>query len=286
MKERRFIIFLILISIFGLITRPAYGFNEPEMIVPAIVYQGGLISIEIIGDELSAPEQIVGSAGEKKLNFFRYNKHMAALFVVDINQNSGWLDIDVVLPQWDFKQFSRKVYVTEKWWPKRRVPEPPELKGKNLAQWLKEKDLIETALKTSENQPMWRESFVYPLNKLLETSPFGEKRISPIKIKHHKGTDFRAASGTSVSAINSGRVVLTGNFMADGKIVIIDHGLGLHSLYLHLSRIMVKNGQMVKRGQIIGKAGNTGSSNGSHLHLETRLNGEPFDPLQIFNILK
>lgn len=286
MKERWFFIFLILISIFGPMKRAAYGFNEPEMIAPAIVYQGDLVLIEIAGDELSAPEQIVGSIDEKKLNFFRHNKHLVALFAVNINKSSGWLDVDVVLPRWDFKQFSGKIYVTEKWWPKRRVPEPSELKGKNLARWLKEKNFIETALKTSEKQPMWRESFVYPLNKLLETSPFGEKRIGPIKIKHHKGTDFRATSGTAVSAINSGRVVLTGNFMADGNIVIIDHGLGLHSLYLHLSRITVKNGQTVKRGQIIGKAGNTGSSNGSHLHLETRLDGEPFDPLQIFNILK
>lgn len=278
------------VSLIVLINRSVSGYDlEPIIKVsPQIAYPGDLILVEIIGNK-SEDLNIRGDFGGKKLNFFHYESRIIALTAIDLNQKSGEAIVSVSIAdgQYDFE--SVPIKIIDKQWPKRMVPEPEPLLGKKLERWQKEKILVKNAIAMSSRNPLWYESFYQPLSELTETSPFGEKRISPVKIRQHKGTDYKAALGTPVRAINSGRVVLTGNFLADGKIVIIDHGLGLHSIYLHLSQITVfenvKKGQ-VKRGQVIGRAGSTGFSSGPHLHLETRLNGEPFDSEQIFQILK
>lgn len=275
------------ISLIVLINRSVFGYDlEPLIKVsPQIAYPGDLVLVEIIGNS-NEDLNIRGDFGGKKLNFFYYKNRILALAAVDLNQKSGKIIVSVSITNGEYAFESIPIRIADKQWPERIVSEPESLLGKKLARWLKEKILIKKALIDSANKVLWKENFIKPLPELTETSPFGEKRISSVKIRRHKGTDYRANSSDKVRAINSGRVVLTGNFLADGKIVIIDHGLGLQSFYLHLSSINIKKGRMIKRGQIIGRAGSTGFSKGPHLHLEIRLNGEPIDPFQIFEILK
>jgi murein DD-endopeptidase MepM/ murein hydrolase activator NlpD len=99
----------------------------------------------------------------------------------------------------------------------------------------------------------------------------------------HTGIDFSSPTGTPIYATGDGRVSKPKDGLAGyGKTVVIDHGYGYKSLYAHMSKIAVKPGQRVTRGQIIGYVGNTGISTGPHLHYEVRKNDEPVNPVHFF----
>jgi murein DD-endopeptidase MepM/ murein hydrolase activator NlpD len=109
----------------------------------------------------------------------------------------------------------------------------------------------------------------------------GTRRFNSGPAKTHRGADFGAPQGTPVKAINSGRVILAESLFYDGNMVTIDHGQGLLSLYLHLSKMNVKEGDTVSAGQTIGASGSTGRSSGPHLHLQVKLSGTDIDPLDL-----
>ena len=94
----------------------------------------------------------------------------------------------------------------------------------------------------------------------------------------HAGVDFRAPSGHPVRAAAAGRVTMARRNGGYGNMVEIDHGRGMTTRYAHLSAILVKSGQRVRPGQIIGRVGSTGRSTGPHLHYETRVNDRAVDP--------
>jgi murein DD-endopeptidase MepM/ murein hydrolase activator NlpD len=96
---------------------------------------------------------------------------------------------------------------------------------------------------------------------------------------YHRGIDYGAPTGTRVYASNAGKIVLARRLFKRGKTVILNHGGGISTEYLHLSRIHVKAGQMVKKGQVIGRVGNTGISTGPHLHWSFVVNGILVNPL-------
>ena len=109
-------------------------------------------------------------------------------------------------------------------------------------------------------------------------------RLHPIlKIgKMHWGTDFAAATGTPIYATGDATVKQAGNSGGYGNVVVLDHGYGYETVYGHMSKIKAKQGQKVKRGDIIGFVGSTGLSTGPHLHYEVHKNGERVDPMHFF----
>ncbi len=113
------------------------------------------------------------------------------------------------------------------------------------------------------------------------TSGFGV-RVSPMGDggeKMHEGIDIAAGVGTPIRAPASGTVVFAGKKSGYGQIVMVDHGYGLETWYGHTSRVLVRAGQKIKRGQSIALVGNSGRSTGSHLHYEVHVNGIPVDPI-------
>jgi murein DD-endopeptidase MepM/ murein hydrolase activator NlpD len=110
------------------------------------------------------------------------------------------------------------------------------------------------------------------------TDLYGTVRETGVYSVTHRGTDFRASIGTDVYPINRGVVRFAGTLPTYGKAVIVDHGLGITSLYLHLSKIHVVVGQLALPTQIIGKSGDTGFSGGPHLHLSIKIDGVSIDP--------
>jgi len=115
------------------------------------------------------------------------------------------------------------------------------------------------------------------------TDEFGQ-RIHPIlkKPSFHTGVDIAAPSGTAILAANAGDVIVAKYNSAYGNYVVIDHGGGQTTLYAHMSKMLVKVGDTVKKGGTIGKVGSTGYSTGAHLHFEIRINGTAVDPMKYF----
>jgi len=112
------------------------------------------------------------------------------------------------------------------------------------------------------------------------TSGFGS-RSDPLTHGHgnHQGVDIAAAPGQPVRASADGIVMRAGNLGGLGNAIFVAHGYGISTRYGHLSRVEVRPGQRVKRGDVIGRVGNTGRSTGYHLHYEVRQDGEPVNPL-------
>lgn len=106
----------------------------------------------------------------------------------------------------------------------------------------------------------------------IRQSPFSSERVM------HEGIDIAARVGTPVYSTAAGIVSEAQYEDGYGKLVVIDHGYGYKTLYGHNSKLMVKVGQRIKRGDLIAASGNTGSSSGAHVHYEVRLNGVPLNP--------
>jgi murein DD-endopeptidase MepM/ murein hydrolase activator NlpD len=120
--------------------------------------------------------------------------------------------------------------------------------------------------------------FILPLRGAM-TSRFGLRTHPLFGRRHfHTGVDIAAPRGTPVRAAMDGTVLFTGWYGGYGKLVVLDHGNGLSTLYGHLSAILVSAGARVTRAQVIGRVGSTGYSTGPHLHYEVRRNGRPIDP--------
>lgn len=109
-------------------------------------------------------------------------------------------------------------------------------------------------------------------------------RIHPIYgiAKMHNGLDFTAPQGTPIYATGDGTVTTAGVGTGTGNEVIINHGYGYETVYMHMVRIKATNGQRVKRGEVIGWVGSTGASTGPHCHYEVHINGTPVDPVYFF----
>lgn len=110
-------------------------------------------------------------------------------------------------------------------------------------------------------------------------------RVDPVykTVKFHAGLDFSAPQGTPIYATANGTVRTAGNLgNGYGNHVVINHGYGYETLYGHMFRVKVRNGQKVKRGEIIGWVGSTGKSTGPHCHYEVHKNGRPLDPVYFF----
>lgn len=110
---------------------------------------------------------------------------------------------------------------------------------------------------------------------------FGNRR-DPITRKNavHEGLDIANGYGTDIKAAASGKVTFSGVNNGYGRFLVIDHGNGLTTAYGHAQKLLVKEGQSVKKGEVIAKMGSSGKSTGSHLHFEVRLFGTPVDPLK------
>jgi len=132
-----------------------------------------------------------------------------------------------------------------------------------------------------ERRQWWAGPFIVPVEGPI-TSRFGTRRSyngGPAQ-SYHEGIDYDAPPGAPVRAANDGQVALAEPLTVRGNAVIIDHGLGVHSGYYHLSEINVQVGQWVKKGDVVGKVGNTGLATGPHLHWEIRVSGINVDPTQ------
>ena len=177
--------------------------------------------------------------------------------------------------------FEKKIRVERKRYPRVLLKVPARYtapSAEEQRQIVQDKATKAEAFKTLSPGREWKGSFAPPVNAEI-SDVFGVERVFNGSVEStHQGLDFRAPSGTSVAAVNSGRIILARSLFFEGNCVVIDHGQGLLTLYLHLSKFLVNEGDDVKKGQAIGLSGSTGLATGPHLHLAVRWQGVYLDP--------
>jgi murein DD-endopeptidase MepM/ murein hydrolase activator NlpD len=144
----------------------------------------------------------------------------------------------------------------------------------------RERTVLNAAYERSKTTPRaWTKPWAWPVSDR-QISPFGQARHYEQggDLNYHYGEDLVAKIGAPIHASNDGTVVIAGCYPIRGCLTGINHGAGVVSTYFHQSKILVKIGQKVRRGELIGLAGKTGFANGPHLHLEMRVRGEATDP--------
>jgi murein DD-endopeptidase MepM/ murein hydrolase activator NlpD len=248
-------------------------------LTPSPTLQGEPARIVINGTTTQAIKSLTWNG--KVLTPFIYKGEVSALIGVDLKLKPGTYPLVLTLA--DGKKISKNLSVT-----KRTITEAPlgipDSLGGNTPQAAQ--NLVNTLAKEnaelnsipSIGGALWAEKFGYPVANPVVTDVYGYSRQTAGASISHKGTDFHAPPGTPVLAMNTGIVRVTKMYTAYGNTIIIDHGAGVLTLYMHLSKIDAKVGDKVTKGQVIGKSGETGYAEGPHLHVSVKVGGISIDP--------
>lgn len=164
--------------------------------------------------------------------------------------------------------------------PPAMVTPPPELEERIA----REQALAAEVYRTSAPAALWDRGFA-PALPQKAAGNFGRRRIlNGVPKSPHAGQDYTAPAGEPVRAVAAGKVRLARDFYYSGLTVLIDHGAGLVSQYLHLEKILVSEGEGVTAGEVLGRVGSTGRATGPHLHLGLRLFEQRVDPESLWGL--
>jgi murein DD-endopeptidase MepM/ murein hydrolase activator NlpD len=275
-----------------LVGSPAFSAARAQVptvtLTPAIVEAGSPELIRLAAPRAAAVE---GEWMGHKIAFFRGRDggEWFALAGVDVEQavGSSTLRISVKINGGAMQDLSRNVEIHEAHYrtgtlsvaPKFVEPAPEAMKEIESQIALKNK-----VFAASAPEPLWSGDFRAPV-MAAATDSFGTRRTFNGKLASvHKGMDFRAHMGTLVRAANSGTVVLARPLYFEGNCVAIDHGMGLYTISMHLSRIDVHEGEHVVKGQTLGLSGATGRVTGPHLHWAVRWQNAYLDPAKLLRM--
>lgn len=246
--------------------------------------QGDSLVVKIEGD--SPSEKMRGEFGSKKFDFFTGKKPGGkfAIIGIDAKETPGNYALKIFSSNEEI--FRENIQVLKRSFPVTELVVTEELEEKGYSPSSIQKNIIEKEnillaeiLSCYSQEPYFKNSFGYPLDKIINVGAFGNIRKSGDIELQHLGVDLDADTGTPVYSINKGKVCLKEEMTNYGKILAIDHGLGIFSLYLHLSQFNVQKGEIVEKGEIIGLSGNTGYSIAPHLHFSVKINLSNIDPL-------
>ena len=237
----------------------------------------------------ASPLRVEGKFLNRLVPFFPGgNNHYAGLVGIEMQAPPGAQDLVVEAHYPDrTKRVTMTVRVLKENYPVQRLKLPDQmvdLDQKTLVRVRAESKEIQQVFRGVASERFWSGKFIEPIQGRV-SGRFGSQRIINGQPRSpHSGEDIAAPEGTPVEAMNNGVVRLTMDHFFTGKGVIIDHGLGLFSMYFHLSAVQVEPKERVKKGQVIGKVGATGRATGPHLHWGVRLNGSRVDPYSLKNI--
>ena len=221
-----------------------------------------------------------GTVAGRPLRFFAApGGGSTAIVGIDLDQGPGSLPIAVEMRGGATE--SAAVGVRGKHFPEERLTVPKtyvEPDPATLRRIAREQKRLAALWTKIEPSRLWDGEFVAPTNGPAG-SPFGLRRFFNGEPRSpHAGIDFRAPEGAPVHASNRGRVVLADDLFFTGNTIVLDHGLGLFTMYVHLSRLGVRPGVLVDKGDEIGKVGMTGRATGPHLHFAVRVGEARVDP--------
>jgi murein DD-endopeptidase MepM/ murein hydrolase activator NlpD len=257
-----------------------YSGKQGQILVVKVLAEGGVTGVEgtFLGRSLSFfPE----TRTEERRGF-------VGLLGIDLQDEPGIHELTVKVQAGEQSQtltyrvqvLKEKFHVERLTLPKNKV----DLDEKSLARWQAEQAQVKEMLANDSRTKFWQAGFVEPVSGK-RTGIFGSVRIMNGQARNpHNGEDIGAPLGTEVVATNDGIVRLTVDHVFSGKGVFLDHGLGLYSMYFHLSEVLVKDGDVVKAGEIVGKVGATGRATGPHLHWGVKLNGARVNPYALLDL--
>ncbi len=160
------------------------------------------------------------------------------------------------------------------------------LSKKSLKRVAKEQKMLNKIYASFHPRPYFSKPFLLPINSKV-TSIYGARRIyNNHKQGQHLGTDFRAKIGEDIKVTNRGRVVVARDLFFTGGTVTVDHGMGIFTVYGHLSKILVSKGDLVNRGDLVGLSGVSGRVTGPHLHWGIKIQGEWIDGMSLISTSK
>lgn len=213
-----------------------------------------------------------------------------ALFGIDVQAKAEPLPVRILEERTDgsLARFTEDLGIEPREFSRRRfrveeaMLNPPPQEQERVA---READLVQSVFDILTPEWLGVGSFQSPLPDREPFPNFGQLRIyNKTRQSVHAGVDIGAPWGEAVRASNAGRVVLASRLYLSGGTVIIDHGLGVFTFYCHFSKILVKRGDVVRKGQMIARVGNTGRSTGPHLHWAVRIRDVRVDPFSLVGL--
>jgi murein DD-endopeptidase MepM/ murein hydrolase activator NlpD len=272
---------IVLISLLSFLS---YAFNaevQPEAVIPGDVF---LLTVAADKNPSSPRSFPLAELFGKKIDFsFDADNHFIALVPVDIETPPKDYSITI---RFEGLKKTVRIRVKKHTFLTQRLTLPEEkviLSPENLRRAERETELL-TNILSQRSQRGWNGRFTAPTDTEV-SEVFGVKRImNGKKTSIHKGMDYRGRLGTPVRALNSGTVVLRDDLFFGGNTLIIDHGMGLYSIYMHLSEFQVADDEKVSKGQTIGLVGMSGRATGPHLHLGVKLDGVSVNPEALFKL--
>ena len=233
---------------------------------------------------------VEGAVAGRPLTFFPYGGGHAALVGLDLETKPGthrW-QVAVLEPGTEPATARGQIRIEPRTFPVQRLSLPRGMVDLDLEteqRALAEGERLRTLYRTLSPERLWRGRFTRPVAGEEPGTGFGSRRIINGQARApHGGLDYAAARGTPVVASNSGRIALVADYFFPGRLVVIDHGLGLYTLYFHLDSVSVTDGQRVERGQVIGTVGTTGRATGPHLHFGVHVGAARVDPAALFGL--
>ena len=259
----------------------SYAFKvelQPKEVLP-----GDIFLLKVYTDNKPSANPSAEFKG-RKISFFQdAADHYIALVPVDIDTSPKAYSIAVVS-----EEGSKTVYIKVKpyTFPTKKITLPEEkviLGPEDLKRAEREAEIMKNVLSQS-TAPAWEGRFTAPMDTKVSEA-FGVKRImNGKKNSVHGGIDYKGQIGMPVNAVNSGTVVLREELFFGGNTLVIDHGMGLFSIYMHLAEFNVSKDEKVSKGQAVGRVGMTGRATGPHLHFGIKLQGVNANPLSLFEL--
>jgi hypothetical protein len=252
----------------------------------ARVLQGGVVLLEVEGAAADGPPAAAWDG--RSVRFWRSDpqRTFRALLGVDVARPAG--ENVLVLQHGAAAPCRVAVEVAEAGFGTRELRVAERFVDLRLSDRLRAEEeaaRLEAIFAAASPERLWRGPFRLPLRGREPTPNFGQRRILNGETRsQHSGVDFRARAGTPVRAAQRGRVALAEPLFWSGRTVILDHGLGLFTVYGHLSAIDVRVGRLVAAGARLGRVGATGRVTGPHLHWSVRLDGARVDPLELVSL--
>jgi murein DD-endopeptidase MepM/ murein hydrolase activator NlpD len=233
---------------------------------------------------------IEGALGARSLAFFPYAGGQAAMVGIDLESRPGAEPWRLVLlePGREPRTLTGRITIRPREFSVQRLTLPTgmvDLDPETERRAVSEGDRLRSLYRTITPERLWRGGFVRPVAGQEPGTGFGARRIINGKPRSpHSGVDYAAERGTPVVASNGGRVALVADFFFPGRLVVVDHGLGLYTLYFHLDSVAVTDGETIDRGQRLGTVGATGRATGPHLHFGAQVGAARIDPAVLLSL--